>query len=103
MMMMMTTRTATSNQMKMSPRSSENPTNRITKPQEGTHASQLRPAQTCPQAGKRAGGDGEYLLPSLAEHSVDGGATDLEGLGDLRSPHAFCFQLAHLGHVHRRG
>jgi hypothetical protein len=28
---------------------------------------------------------------------------DLEGLGDLRSPHALCFQLAHLGHVDRRG
>jgi hypothetical protein len=52
MMVMMTTRTATSNQMKMSPRSSENPTNRITKPQEGAHASQLRPAQNLPPARK---------------------------------------------------
>jgi hypothetical protein len=46
---------------------------------------------------------GVCLLPSLSKHSVDGGATDLQGLGDLRSPHALCFQLAHLGHVDRRG
>jgi hypothetical protein len=40
-------------------------------------------------------------LRSLSERPVDPGATDLEGLGDLRSPHAICFQLAHLGHVDR--
>jgi hypothetical protein len=43
------------------------------------------------------------LLPSLSKHSVDGGTTDLEGLGNLRSPHAFCSQLPYLGHVNRWG
>src|ERR1700730_8235071 len=51
-MMMMTTRTATSNQMKMSPRSSENPTNRITKPQEGG------PLGSAPPGGSEAAGAG---------------------------------------------
>jgi hypothetical protein len=34
------------------------------------------PHKTCPQPGKRAGGDGVYLLPSLSKHAVDGGATE---------------------------
>jgi hypothetical protein len=43
------------------------------------------------------------FLPSLGKHPIDGGTTDLEGLGNLRSPHAFWSQLPYLGNVNRWG
>jgi hypothetical protein len=50
-----------------------------------------------------SGPTGDGTLPSLSQRPVDRRATNLQGPGDLRSPHALNLHLAHLGRVNRRG